>query len=378
VRTRFGRLAMGGMLLVIGRRPCRLRRGLPEARARRRAAERSAQREARELKSRPPHALRVRSSPGPHAGDRGGRQTGPYPRHYVESRRATSPGARPSPRAHPRRRNAAQGRAPAAASWVEAGPFKPTVPARVTYTGRASLDSGRVTAMAIDPNCGQLRARAAAYGWAPPAAASGAPPTPSPRRPRGRRRPTAWNSNAIGSLTVDPQRRDRQHDLRGHRRAETAQVTPRQALASTGRPTAARAGSSSRAAARSSIDRSIGAVLVDPANKTTCSSAPTSRATAPRAPTADAARRPNAPTLGIYESIDGGAPLQPRVQPSAEPGARLERLSTGSRPASTSSPSTRRITPASMPRSSATGSGAARRTSTATAPGNPVFATRKP
>src|SRR5206468_586476 len=78
-----------------------------------------------------------------------------YLRAYVETRRALA-GRRAAARAGARaavRRSRSNVRA-AAASWQEAGPFTSTVPARVTYTGRATMDSGRVTAMAIDPNCG--------------------------------------------------------------------------------------------------------------------------------------------------------------------------------------------------------------------------------
>src|SRR5690242_16208910 len=77
-----------------------------------------------------------------------------YPRKYVETRRALA-GRAAATRAKTRTARArARARVrTAVASWQESGPFTPTVPARVTYTGRATTNSGRVTAMAIDPNC---------------------------------------------------------------------------------------------------------------------------------------------------------------------------------------------------------------------------------
>src|SRR5262245_2073306 len=38
-------------------------------------------------------------------------------------------------------------------SWQELGPKTPTVPDLVTYTGAATQDSGRVTALAVAPTC---------------------------------------------------------------------------------------------------------------------------------------------------------------------------------------------------------------------------------
>jgi hypothetical protein len=72
-----------------------------------------------------------------------------YPRRYVDDSIASAG------------RQAYLGTAGAAAlgsPWSELGPFTPTVPKEVTYTGGPTTDSGRVTAMAIDPNCGQPQA----------------------------------------------------------------------------------------------------------------------------------------------------------------------------------------------------------------------------
>jgi hypothetical protein len=85
-----------------------------------------------------------------------------YPRAYVETRRALA--ARTAFRSAPTRLPAAAFRrsAPAraqraalAADWTELGPVTPAVPGDVTYTGAPTTHSGRVTALAIDPNCGK-------------------------------------------------------------------------------------------------------------------------------------------------------------------------------------------------------------------------------
>jgi hypothetical protein len=159
VHPRFGRLALGGMLVVFvlvlaacGDSSPRHESAEKRERAGESASERA--REAEELKSghrtlfesdrRPDHTPAIEA-----VEDRA------YPRTYVETSRALA-GRKAAARARARfavRRARARTRA-AAAAWQEAGPFTPTVPARVTYTGRETMDSGRVTAMAIDPNCG--------------------------------------------------------------------------------------------------------------------------------------------------------------------------------------------------------------------------------
>ena len=69
-----------------------------------------------------------------------------FPRHYVDDSIA---------RAGRQAYLDTAGAAALASPWSELGPFTPTVPKEVTYTGAPTTNSGRVTAMAIDPNCGQ-------------------------------------------------------------------------------------------------------------------------------------------------------------------------------------------------------------------------------
>src|SRR3954454_13040495 len=87
--------------------------------------------------------------------------------------------------------------------FVELGPFVPRVPREVTYTGAPTTNSGRVTALAVDPNCGRpgkaCRAWMAAAGggiWRTgDALAASVSWTPST---------TGLTTGAFGSLVVDP------------------------------------------------------------------------------------------------------------------------------------------------------------------------------
>ena len=69
-----------------------------------------------------------------------------YPRHYVDDRIAAA--GRQAFLAN-------AGTAALATPWSELGPFTPAVAKEATYTGAPALNSGRVTAMAVDPNCGR-------------------------------------------------------------------------------------------------------------------------------------------------------------------------------------------------------------------------------
>src|SRR3954454_3872246 len=90
-----------------------------------------------------------------------------------------------------------------AGPFVELGPFVPRVPREVTYTGAPTTNSGRVTALAVDPNCGRpgkaCRAWMAAAGggiWRTgDALAASVSWTPST---------TGVTTGAFGSLVVDP------------------------------------------------------------------------------------------------------------------------------------------------------------------------------
>jgi hypothetical protein len=232
-----------------------------------------------------------------------------YPRRYVETKRALA-GRAAVDRAKARTARArARARVRAAVgSWSEQGPVTPTVPARVTYTGRATTNSGRVTAMAIDPNCGKpgkgCRVWVGAAGggvWRTANALAAAPTWTAVS--------SGMASNAIGSLAVDP------NDASGNTLyAGTGEPNGSgDSEAGVGLYRSTNGGDSWTLVAGSrdvSIDRSIGAILVDPNDpghlfigtdvaRHGSSSANGGRFTPP-----------NAPTLGIYESKDGGASFQ--------------------------------------------------------------------
>ncbi|MEA2390055.1 MAG: hypothetical protein QOK31_164, partial [Solirubrobacteraceae bacterium] len=128
-----------------------------------------------------------------------------YPRAYVDDRRAVA-SRRAFRAARAPARAASSGGARAAAvvlrsGWRELGPFVPLVPPEVSYTGAATTQSGRVTAMAIAPSCapGNCRLWVAAAGggiWRTPDGLAGKP---------------AWTpvdsglpTGSFGSLVEDP------------------------------------------------------------------------------------------------------------------------------------------------------------------------------
>src|ERR1700730_15867673 len=85
--------------------------------------------------------------------------------------------------------------------WQLIGPTVPTVPEPVTYTGRATTDSGRVTALAIAPtcasgNCPLCVASAVGDMWI----ADDARAVPA----RWRSSSAGMLSNSIGSILIDP------------------------------------------------------------------------------------------------------------------------------------------------------------------------------
>src|SRR6476469_3609110 len=322
VYVRFGRLALGGMLVVFvmvlaacggssSSEHASAQKGEPAAEHGESASER--EHEAEELKSghrtlfeadrRPDHTPAAES-----VANRA------YPRTYVETKRALAGrdavdrartrGAKARARARTAKTRAAT-RAALTTTWQEAGPFTPNVPARVTYTGRASQDSGRVTAEAIDPNCGttghgcRVWVGAAGGGIWRSDNALAATPTWSPKS-------DGIPSNAVGSLTVDP------NDPSGN----TIYVGTGEpngsgdSEAGVGLYKTTNGGDSWTLVSGSydvSHDRSIGTVLVDPANANHLFIG--TDVARHGSSSANGGRRtpPNAPTLGVYESTDGGA-----------------------------------------------------------------------
>ena len=220
--------------------------------------------------------------------------------------------------------------APLTAGWQELGPVTPTVPAIATYTDRATQNSGRVTSMAIAPTCvpGNCKIWVGAAGggvWFAPDALAAEP---------------AWQpldagitSNSIGSLAVDP-------------------INPNKVYAGTGEPngsgdseagvglfTSTDGGPWTLVPASVPIarDRSIGSIAIDPTdpNHYYLGTAVARHGSS----SSNGGRRtpPNAPTLGVYETTDGGASFDSDLHPRLRTRRPRRRATTGSRAASTGS-----------------------------------------
>jgi hypothetical protein len=235
-----------------------------------------------------------------------------YPRRYVETKRALAgrkafraAPTRLAPSAFRKSAPRAVQRAALAANWTELGPVTPNVPAQVTYTGAPTTNSGRDTALAIDPNCGapgkgcRLWVAAAGGGIFRTADALAATVQWTPSS-------AGMASNSIGSIVSDP------NDATGNT-----------LYAGTGEPN----GSSDSEAgvgmykstdggltwslvpgsAAVAHDRSIATIAIDPtnANHIFIGTALARHGSS----SANGGRRtpPGAPTLGLYESTDGGA-----------------------------------------------------------------------
>jgi hypothetical protein len=234
-----------------------------------------------------------------------------YPRPYVETKRALA--ARSAYRSAPSRlgdgafkRSAPQAgqRAALAADWTELGPIVPNVPGDVTYTGAPTTNSGRVTAFAIDPDCGapgkgcRLWMAAAGGGIFRTADALAA-------TVQWTSSSDGLTSNAMGSIVVDPT--DSTHDTlyagTGEANASSDSEAGVGLFKSTDGGVSWSLVPGSFAVAH---DRAIGSIAIDPADaghifigtgnaRHGASSASGGRRTPP-----------GAPPLGLYESTNGG------------------------------------------------------------------------
>jgi hypothetical protein len=235
-----------------------------------------------------------------------------YPRAYVETKRALA--ARRAFRAAPSRlpssafRRSAPARAQRAAlaaDWSELGPVTPNVPGDVTYTGAPTTNSGRVTALAIDPNCGaagrgcRMWVAAAGGGIFRTADALAATVDWTPAS-------SGLTSNAIGSLVSDPN--DASGDTLYAGTGEPNGSGDSEAGVGLFKSTDGGASWSlvpgSPAVAR---DRSIATIAIDPANAghifigtALARHGSSSSGGGRRTP-------PGAPQLGLYETTNGGS-----------------------------------------------------------------------
>ena len=187
--------------------------------------------------------------------------------------------------------------------WQLIGPTVGTVPGSITYTGRATTDSGRVTSMAIAPVCvpGNCTLYVGAAGggvWVTDDALA----VPA----RWRSSSAGMQSNSIGSITIDPTDRS----------GRTLYVGTGEPNGSTdseagiGLYKSTNGGQSWKLVQGSvpvSRDRSIAAVVIDPSN---ANHLLIGTAVARHGHSAVYGGRhtpPGAPPVGIYESTNGGA-----------------------------------------------------------------------
>ncbi|HNP70755.1 MAG TPA: hypothetical protein PLO33_04970 [Kouleothrix sp.] len=188
-------------------------------------------------------------------------------------------------------------------TWKELGPITPNVPAPVTYTGRPTTNSGRVTSLAVAPGCSAgsctLYVGAAGGGIWKTSNALAAKPSWKPSS-------NGIASNAIGVVIVDP-----------------TDSTGKTLYVGTGEPNGSSdseagvglykstdAGASWSLVAGSlavAKDRAIGAVAIDP---TDAKHIYIGTAVARHGSSSVNGGRftpPDAPQIGVYESTDGGA-----------------------------------------------------------------------
>jgi len=189
--------------------------------------------------------------------------------------------------------------------WVEVGPVTPNVDALATYTGRPTTVSGRVTSLAIAPQCRSSRGEgctllvAAAGGgvWRTENALS--------RHPAWTPSNDGIPSNAIGSLFYDP-----------------TDSTGRTVYAGTGEPNGSSDSEAGIGLFRSTDggrnwslvpgsvaaakDRSIAAIAVDPANPRHIWIGTAVARHGSSSVNGGRFTPPGAPKVGLYESTDGG------------------------------------------------------------------------
>ena len=187
--------------------------------------------------------------------------------------------------------------------WQLVGPRTGTVPGEVTYTGRTTTTAGRVTALAVAPNCSSARC-----GLYMGAAGGGVWYTNDALYPTPIWKPITEgiDSTAIGSLYID-----------GEQQSDTWTI-----YAGTGEPNGSSDSEAgvglyrmkntdsgwtlvpgSVAVAR---DRSIAGIAIDPKNKQHIWVGTAVARHGSSAVNGGRFTPPNAPTVGLYESLDGG------------------------------------------------------------------------
>ena len=187
-------------------------------------------------------------------------------------------------------------------NWQLIGPTTPVVPDVVTYTGRATINSGRVTALAISPTCTETDCRiflAAAGGgiWAADNALA--------PKPNWHPSSDGLTSNAIGTIAFDPN-----------------DPTGKTLYVGTGEPNSSGDSEAGVGVYRSTdfgknwtllpgsvpfaYDRSIGAVAVDPTNPNHIYFGNAIGIHGASAVEGGEVLTPNRTATGVHESTDGG------------------------------------------------------------------------
>lgn len=203
----------------------------------------------------------------------------------------------------------------AGASWKELGPITPVVPGPVTYTGRTTTNSGRVTALALAPGCSEtsctLFVGAAGGGvWKSTNALASVPSW----RPSSNGIP----SNAIGALQVDP------NDATG----KTVYVGTGEPSGSSDSEAGVGLYKSTDGGVKWALvpgslavakDRAIGAVAIDPEDSQHIFIGTAVARHGSSSVNGGRFTPPDAPTLGLYESTDGGATFTLAFSLAADP-----------------------------------------------------------
>ncbi len=219
-------------------------------------------------------------------------------------------------------------------AWQPLGPVNTTVPGEsgqfydyVTHSGPSTSESGRVTALAIDPNCGKASAPAGAPCRLWVAAAGGGiwrtndalAATPAWIAP-----PDSLPTNSFGSLVVDP------NDASGNT-LYAGSGEPNgsgDSEAGLGLFKSTNGGASWSLVAGSqavAIDRSIGAIAVRAGHPNTIIIGTAVARHGSSSVNGGRRTPPNAPALGVYVSTDGGATfslstdLQGKTPPNPAP-----------------------------------------------------------
>lgn len=187
-------------------------------------------------------------------------------------------------------------------SWQQVGPITPNVPGPVTYTGRATVNSGRETALAISNPCTASLCRmwvgAAGGGvWATKNALSTKPQWASSN--------SGIPSNSIGSLFIDPSTPDGRVIYAGTGEANGSSDSE----AGVGLYKSTDYGASWTLAPGSisaAKDRAIGSVAVDPTNSKHILIGTDVARHGASSVNGGRFTPPNSPVIGLYESVDGG------------------------------------------------------------------------